>query len=211
MFPGVALFRACPTHTPVTVEPTWGEHMDHQEQHAEMLTKLIVPLEQMLAGITAMLREQAETNRQFLGALHDQAERQTFALEQIAAQSAAALPAAVVLQRMTATDDAQSFLDFFKVTAGACAWMAVEWAVRLLPPLDKRRTKGGSGAAPSRQTGSPGCAESGHMPTGPVSGGSPVEVPQGQAGPAIPVCSAAERQRHQMASTRILSGLHCKK
>jgi len=47
---------------------------------------------QMLAGIAAMQREQAKTRCQFLRALHDRAERQTFASLQIAARSAAAPP-----------------------------------------------------------------------------------------------------------------------
>ncbi|KAK9535758.1 hypothetical protein VZT92_008119 [Zoarces viviparus] len=87
----------------------------------------IIALGQMLGGIAAMQREQAEMNRLFLGELQAQAERQAYALEQLAARIAAGPPvpapstlAGVVLHKMTAADDVQSFLDTFEATAEAC-------------------------------------------------------------------------------------------
>ena len=63
--------------------------MDRGGQQAEAPAQPIVALGQMVAGIAAMQQEQAEANRQFLGALRDTAERQAYALEQIAARSLA--------------------------------------------------------------------------------------------------------------------------
>ncbi|KAK9515986.1 hypothetical protein VZT92_026581 [Zoarces viviparus] len=108
----------------------------------ERPTQLIIALGQMLGVITAMQREQAEMNRQFLGVLQAQAERQAYALEQLMARTAAAplVPApstlaGVVLHKMTAADDVQSFLESFEATAEACGWPVEERAVRLLPLL----------------------------------------------------------------------------
>ncbi|KAM6938626.1 uncharacterized protein PEZ65_004871 [Lycodopsis pacificus] len=94
----------------------------------EAPTQPIMVLGQMLGGIAAMQRDQAEANRQFLGAFQAQADRQAHALEQLAARAAAGLP-------MSAAADVQSFLDTFEVTAEACGWPAAEWGVRLLPLL----------------------------------------------------------------------------
>ncbi|KAK9542027.1 hypothetical protein VZT92_002029 [Zoarces viviparus] len=106
----------------------------------EAPTQPIMVLGQMLGRIAAMQRDQAETNQQFLGALQAQAERQARALEQLAARAAAAPPvtppsplAGVVLHKMSAAYDVQSFLDTFEATAEACSWPAAEWGVRLLP------------------------------------------------------------------------------
>ncbi|KAM6944694.1 regulator of G-protein signaling 3-like [Lycodopsis pacificus] len=118
--------------------PTGAEHreMDGATPEAQMV------LGQMLGGIAAMQRDQAEANRQFLGALRAQAEWQAHALEELAARAAAGPPvtappplAGVVLHKMSAADDVQSFLDTFEVTAEACGWPAAEWGVRLLPLL----------------------------------------------------------------------------
>ncbi|XP_056282619.1 uncharacterized protein LOC130201577 [Pseudoliparis swirei] len=86
-----------------------------------------------------MVQDQAEAGRQTLGKLLAQAEEQTRALERLAAQTAAATPVAsplvgVELQKMTAGDDPQSFLETFETVAEACGWPAGVGG-RLLPLL----------------------------------------------------------------------------
>jgi len=66
--------------------------MAHREQQPEELSQPIVALGQMVAGIAAMQRDQAETNPQFLREVKIQEERQDFAIEQLAARTAAAPP-----------------------------------------------------------------------------------------------------------------------
>ncbi|XP_077948365.1 uncharacterized protein LOC144388950 [Gasterosteus aculeatus] len=118
----------------------WGEEMTADGHRQGMPTQPLVALGQMIGELAAVQKEQAEANRQFLGALQAQVERQARALEQLAAQPAAAPltqgPAAfagLTLQRMTGDDDVQSFLETFE--AEACGWPAGEWPVRLLPLL----------------------------------------------------------------------------
>ncbi|XP_056271048.1 uncharacterized protein LOC130194181 [Pseudoliparis swirei] len=111
--------------------------MESIQQHPEQPW---IQLGQMLGRIAAMVQDQAEAGRQTLGKLLAQAEEQTRALERLAAQTAAATPVAspvvgVELQKMTAGDDPQSFLETFETVAEACGWPAGEWAIRLLPLL----------------------------------------------------------------------------
>ncbi|KAL6104815.1 uncharacterized protein ACO6RY_14459 [Pungitius sinensis] len=99
-------------------------------------------LGQMIGELAAIQRDQAEANRQFLGALQAQVGRQAQALELLVSRSGPALPppgptamAGLTLHRMTAEDDAQSFLEAFEATAEACGWPEEEWPVRLVPLL----------------------------------------------------------------------------
>ncbi|XP_056277638.1 uncharacterized protein LOC130198498 [Pseudoliparis swirei] len=117
--------------------------MDTQAQQAGAPGQPLVALGQMLERITVMQREEAVTTRQFLGALHDQAQMHSAALERVLTDRSSAAPAptgpsklaGVILQKMTAEDDVQSYLETFEATAEACDWPADEWAVRLLPLL----------------------------------------------------------------------------
>ncbi|XP_056277635.1 uncharacterized protein LOC130198493 [Pseudoliparis swirei] len=114
--------------------------MESSQQHSDLPTQLLMALGQMLEGMAAMQRDQSEANRQLLGALLAQAERQMKALDRLAARTAATPPnpsplAGVEVTKMTTADNVQSFLETFEVTAEACGWPAVEWAVRLLPLL----------------------------------------------------------------------------
>ncbi|KAK5866487.1 hypothetical protein PBY51_020675 [Eleginops maclovinus] len=46
-----------------------------------------------------------------------------------------ARPPQIALQKMSADDDPEAYLDIFEGTAAACGWPEEEWAVRLLPLL----------------------------------------------------------------------------
>ncbi|XP_051800794.1 uncharacterized protein LOC127532932 [Acanthochromis polyacanthus] len=102
----------------------------------------VAVLAQMLRDLAAMHADQAAANRRHLEALHQQTERQTRVLEQLLSRpggspgsSSSSSISGLSLQRMTAEDDPQSFLDMFQATAVACGWPQAEWAVRLLPLL----------------------------------------------------------------------------
>jgi len=60
-----------------------------KKTHPDLPTQQGFVLVQMLGRIAAMQRDQAEANRQIPGALLAQAERQTHALEQLAARTTA--------------------------------------------------------------------------------------------------------------------------
>ncbi|XP_077941374.1 uncharacterized protein LOC144385315 [Gasterosteus aculeatus] len=95
-----------------------------------MPARLLVTLGQLIGA--AIQREQAEANRQLLGALQAQA------LEQLAAAPPTRGPAALTsltLHRMAEGDDGQTFMEAFDATAEACGWPAGDWPVRLLPLL----------------------------------------------------------------------------
>jgi len=147
------------THSPAPVEPNGGG----QTQQAGAPSQPLVALGQMLERITAMQREEAVTTRQFLGVLHDQAQMHSAALERLLAGRSSAAPvpagpsglAGVVLQRMTAEDDVQSYLETFDATAEACGWPADEWAVRLLPLLAGEAQTAALGLPPAARRANP--------------------------------------------------------
>ncbi|KAL6108587.1 uncharacterized protein ACO6RY_19080 [Pungitius sinensis] len=110
----------------------------------------------MIGELAAIQRDQAEANRQFLGALQAQVGRQAQALEQLVARSGPVQPPpgltameSLTLHRMTEEDDAQAFLEAFEATAEACAWPAVEWAMRLLPLLTGEAQTAAMGLPPA--------------------------------------------------------------
>jgi len=70
------------------VAPEVKAHMGWEEQHPNLPDQPIIALGQMLSLIAAM-RDQAEANREFLGELTVQTQRQISALEQLAAREAA--------------------------------------------------------------------------------------------------------------------------
>ncbi|XP_077950197.1 uncharacterized protein LOC144389443 [Gasterosteus aculeatus] len=126
------------------------------EQQQGMPAQPILALGRMIGELAAIQRDQAEANRQFLGALQAQVGRQAQALEQLAARPADAQrtpgPAALTglaLHRMTAEDDAQSFLEAFEAMAEACSWPAEEWSVRLLPLLSGEAQTAAMGLPPA--------------------------------------------------------------
>ena len=109
-----------------------------EPQHPQPVTAL----GEMFGEINAMHLEQAVLNRQQLEAVCTQTEAQTQLLQELLAWSGAGAPSppphallGVVLHKLTAEDDPQSFLDMFEATAVVCGWLAAEWAVRLLPLL----------------------------------------------------------------------------
>uniref|UniRef100_UPI001A98CFC2 zinc finger protein 165-like n=1 Tax=Gasterosteus aculeatus aculeatus TaxID=481459 RepID=UPI001A98CFC2 len=55
----------------------------------------------------------------------------------------------LTLHRMTAEDDAQSFLEAFEAMAEACSWPAEEWSVRLLPLLSGEAQTAAMGLPPA--------------------------------------------------------------
>ncbi|KAL6103610.1 uncharacterized protein ACO6RY_02968 [Pungitius sinensis] len=112
------------------------------EAQQAMPAQPALALGQMIGELAAIQRDQAEANRQFLGALQAQVGRQAQALELLAARSGPTLPpsgptalASLTLHSMTAEDDAQAFLEAFEATAEACGWPEEEWPVRLVPLL----------------------------------------------------------------------------
>ncbi|XP_062417600.1 uncharacterized protein LOC134127033 [Pungitius pungitius] len=113
-------------------------------------------LSQMIGELAAIQRDQAEANRQFLGALQAQVGRQAQALELLVARSGPAQPppgptamASLTLHRVTAEDGAQAFIEAFEATAEACGWPAGEWAVRLLPLLTGEAQTAAMGLPPA--------------------------------------------------------------
>jgi len=93
--------------------------MDSQAHQTGAPSQPLLALGQMLERVTLMQREEAATTRHFLGGLQDQAQLHSMALERLLAGQSSAAPvpagpsglAGVVLQRMTAEDDAQSYLE----------------------------------------------------------------------------------------------------
>lgn len=81
-------------------------------------------------------------NSQQLEALHAQMEAQSQQLQSLLTWSGVGSPSpppqslsGIMLHKLAAEDDPQSFLAMFESTAAACGWPAAEWAVRLLPLL----------------------------------------------------------------------------
>ncbi|KAL6099312.1 uncharacterized protein ACO6RY_01153 [Pungitius sinensis] len=126
------------------------------EGQQAMPAQTALSLGRMIGELAAIQRNQAEANRQFLGALQTQVGRQAQALELLAARLGPALPptgpagmASLTLHRMTAEDDAQSFLEAFEGTAEACGWPAEEWPVRLVPLLTGEAQTAAMGLPPA--------------------------------------------------------------
>jgi len=103
----------------------FSPQMESIEQHPDLPIQHVMELGQMLCQMAATMKDWAEADRQIRWRLLAQAEEQTRALELLAAQTAAATPipspwAGVALQKMTAGDDVQSFLETFETVAEAC-------------------------------------------------------------------------------------------
>jgi len=107
----------CDSQEHLTLEPN-VEPLE--TKHPDLPAQRVIALGQMLGGMAAMQRDQAEAIRQILETLLAQAERQTHALERLAARTAAAPPNTFPLAG---------------VALNKLGWPAAEWAVRLLPLL----------------------------------------------------------------------------
>ncbi|XP_062418320.1 uncharacterized protein LOC134129059 [Pungitius pungitius] len=126
------------------------------DNRQEIPTQPFMVLGRMIRELAAIQRDQAEANRQFLGALQAQMGRQAQALEQLAGRPAAPPPApgmaalaGLTLHRLTAGDDVQAYLEAFEATAEACGWPEDEWPVRLLPLLSGEAQTAAMGLPPA--------------------------------------------------------------
>ncbi|XP_034006684.1 uncharacterized protein LOC117498597 [Trematomus bernacchii] len=97
-------------------------------------------LAHMQETTTALQRQQSEA---LLGIASSQREDRALLrelLQRPAAREAdpatnPARPPSIALQKLTADDDPEAYLDIFEGTAAACGWPEEEWAARLLPLL----------------------------------------------------------------------------
>ncbi|KAK5851293.1 hypothetical protein PBY51_002096 [Eleginops maclovinus] len=94
----------------------------------------------MQESTTALQRQQSEALLEIASSQREDRALLRELLQRPAAREAEpvtnpARPPQIALQKMSADDDPEAYLDIFEGTAAACGWPEEEWAVRLLPLL----------------------------------------------------------------------------
>ncbi|KAK5869776.1 hypothetical protein PBY51_024467 [Eleginops maclovinus] len=96
----------------------------------------------MQESTTALQRQQSEALLEIASSQREDRALLRELLQRPAAREAEpvtnpARPPQIALQKMSADDDPEAYLDIFEGTAAACGWPEEEWAVRLLPLLTR--------------------------------------------------------------------------
>ncbi|XP_010770800.1 uncharacterized protein [Notothenia coriiceps] len=107
-------------------ETPLGQALQRLAHMQETATALQRQQSEALLGITSSQREDRALLRELL---------QRPAARESDPATNPARPPSIALQKLTAEDDPEAYLDIFEGTAAACGWPEEEWAARLLPLL----------------------------------------------------------------------------